>query len=164
MSKKLTTEKVLKKLNIEDFNCITLDKIGAFSSMLPQMDPEVAKKALEQFPEFAKTGKELISELHKTVDRILESNNKCVAQHYEGCYKILDILTEELNRENITLDEKKEIIERILEVNQMMSEIDTNNRNFMLKALGILGVATSFGFIVIGTALGNRTETYSNKE
>lgn len=46
----LSEKKVLKKLGIEDFRHMTKDKIVQFASMLPQMDPEVAKKALEQFP------------------------------------------------------------------------------------------------------------------
>ena len=46
---------VLKKLDIEDFRHITKDKVIKMASMLDKMDPEVAKKALEQFPEFAGT-------------------------------------------------------------------------------------------------------------
>ena len=49
MSRKLTEAKVLKTLEIPDFRHMTKDKIGSFVSMLPNMDPEVAKKALDQY-------------------------------------------------------------------------------------------------------------------
>ena len=35
---------VLKKLDIPDFRHMTKDKVIAFASMIPRMDPEVAKK------------------------------------------------------------------------------------------------------------------------
>ena len=55
MNKSLTEAKVLTKLGIPDFRHLTKDKVVSFVSMLPHMDPEVAKKALEQFPEFSST-------------------------------------------------------------------------------------------------------------
>jgi hypothetical protein len=55
----MSEEKVLKKLDIVDFRHLTKDKVIKMASMLDKMDPEVAKKALEQFPEFANTTKEM---------------------------------------------------------------------------------------------------------
>lgn len=54
MKRTLSEKKVLKKLGIPDFRHMTKDKVVEFASMLSRMDPEVAKKALEQFPEYAK--------------------------------------------------------------------------------------------------------------
>lgn len=58
----MSEEKVLKKLDIADFRHLTKDKVIKMASMLDKMDPEVAKKALEQFPEFANTTKEMLTE------------------------------------------------------------------------------------------------------
>ncbi|WP_156951394.1 hypothetical protein [Lacrimispora aerotolerans] len=46
MSETITEQKVLNKLDIPDFRHMTKDKVMGFASMLPDMDPEVAKKAL----------------------------------------------------------------------------------------------------------------------
>ena len=54
MNKQLTEQQVLHKLEIPNFRHLTKDKVMTFASMLHNMDPIVAKKALEQFPEFAK--------------------------------------------------------------------------------------------------------------
>ena len=48
-SKVLSESQVLEKLDIPDFRHLSKDKIMTFFSMLPSMDPEVAKKAIEQF-------------------------------------------------------------------------------------------------------------------
>lgn len=44
----MSEAKVLKKLDIADFRHLTKDKVIKMASMLDKMDPEVAKKALEQ--------------------------------------------------------------------------------------------------------------------
>jgi hypothetical protein len=59
MSKTLTEQKVLKKLGIQDFRCLTKDKVLTMASMLDKMDPEVAKKAIEQFQNFSDTMSEV---------------------------------------------------------------------------------------------------------
>ena len=61
MSQTLTEQKVLKKLDIDDFRHLTKDKVITMASMLDRMNPEVAKKALEQFPDFAATAKEMLT-------------------------------------------------------------------------------------------------------
>ena len=70
MKRMLTEQQVLKKMDIPDFRHVTKDKIITFASMLPNMDPEVAKKALEQFPDFAKTSLEVMKEYKALVQII----------------------------------------------------------------------------------------------
>ena len=162
MSKKLTEKKVLKKLNIKDFGCLSLDNIGKFTSMLPQMDPEVAKKALEQFPEFAQAGKEIVSEFCNMMDKILESSDKCMTQQCEICKEIIESLNTELNRENITHNQRMEIIDKIIEVNREISEMRSNHQEFLLKTMaicgGIGGALVGITVIVMGSSIGNNIE------
>ena len=63
MNRTLTEQKVLRKLGIQDFRHMTKEKVTGFVSMLPRMDPEVAKKALEQFPDFTKTAIAITADL-----------------------------------------------------------------------------------------------------
>ena len=46
MKRTIKEKKVLKKLGIPDFRHMTKDKIIKFATMLPYMDPLVAKAAL----------------------------------------------------------------------------------------------------------------------
>ena len=75
MSRTLSEQKVLKKLDIPDFRHLTKDKIIAFASLLPQMDTEVAKKALEQFPNFASTSLEVMREYKSILENAIVSNS-----------------------------------------------------------------------------------------
>ena len=69
MVRPLTEQKVLKKLNIEDFRHLTKDKVITMASMLDKMDPEVAKKALEQFPQFSNVVKEMLIGYKDTLEK-----------------------------------------------------------------------------------------------
>ncbi|RGG56132.1 hypothetical protein [Blautia sp. AF19-10LB] len=55
MDRLLTEQKALKKLGIEDFRHLTKDKAIMMVSMLDKMEPEITKKAIEQFPHFSDT-------------------------------------------------------------------------------------------------------------
>lgn len=55
--KYISEQRVLNELNIEDWRHLSKDKIMAFASELPYMDPEVAKAAIAQFPKFAESCK-----------------------------------------------------------------------------------------------------------
>lgn len=62
MDRPYTEIQVLKKLDIPDFRHLTKDKVIAFATMIPGMEPEVAKKALEQFPNFVSISLEIMKE------------------------------------------------------------------------------------------------------
>ena len=53
MKRTLTETQVLNKIGKPDFRHITKEDVVSLVSMLPQMDVEVAKKVIEQFPEYA---------------------------------------------------------------------------------------------------------------
>ena len=46
---------------------MTKDKVMSFATMLPYMDPEVAKKALEQFPSFKDLAGDMVTQYKATV-------------------------------------------------------------------------------------------------
>jgi hypothetical protein len=71
MSNFLTERQVLNQLDIPDFRHITKDKVMSFASMLQNMEPEVAKKALGQFPEFAKMTLEILREYKGVLEKPL---------------------------------------------------------------------------------------------
>ena len=73
-------KKVLKKLGITDFRHLTKEKVIKMASILDKMDPEVAKKALEQFPEFANTARELLGEYREFFEKGIEANNQSVKE------------------------------------------------------------------------------------
>ena len=133
MSHTLNEKKVLKKLGIEDFRHMTKDKIVEFASMLPQMDPEVAKKALEQFPEFKDMAIEVVKNLRENITQAVESENRGQDVFYDACNKVIDSLERQLGREDITPEQEQQIRDDMLKVVEMMYDKDTEHKEFLLK-------------------------------
>ena len=90
-----TEAEVLKALGIPDFRHMTKDKIVTFASELSKMDPEVAKKALEQFPSFKEYATDLTVQYKEIAIKAMESNSAEFNMFAEQCKSITDALTEE---------------------------------------------------------------------
>ncbi|MBR7063804.1 MAG: hypothetical protein IKI31_01410 [Treponema sp.] len=130
MSNSLTEKKVLKKLDIPDFRHMTKDKIVGFVSMLSKMDPEVAKKALEQFPEYAKTNLAVVNCIKEEFNTVFQNNRENMQTFNSACSQILESLTAELEKEEIDNETRSLISERMLLVAKMMYEKDSENKKF----------------------------------
>ena len=158
MARSLTEQKVLKKLGIPDFRHMTKDKIVAFATMLPKMDPEVAKKALEQFPEFAKTATEIVSYYKEMVEKGFDYNDASVKSFYLTCDSIIETLNEQLKDGNLSFQEKQIIIDKMIELAKMKANKDTENKQFIVDALKGAGLLALGVVASVATVLGVQTQ------
>lgn len=158
MKRMLTEKQVLKKLNISDFRHLSKDKVMKFASMLPNMDPEVAKKALEQFPEFAKTTKDILVDYKQILEKGMESNDKSIMSCYDASKLIIASLQKELEKEELTFEERKYIVDKMLEVSRMMNEKDTENKKFLLGLSMVAGVVVTSVIGVAASVLGSNSQ------
>lgn len=154
----MSEEKVLKKLDIVDFRHLTKDKVIKMASMLDKMNPEVAKKALEQFPEFANTTKEMLTEYKESLDEGLESNNKSVKAVYDTYNAVITSLQKELEKENLTFEQKKYIIEQMKDVAEKVDKKDTENKRLIAGMATLAAIVVSSTVVVLASALGGNTQ------
>lgn len=157
MSYTLDERMVLDKLGIEDFRHLTKDKIVQFSSLLPNMEPEVAKKALEQFPEFKNLAIEVVKNLKLSVDETLKSNNDTQKSFYDTCNRVIDDLNIHLTDDNLTPEQEQDIRNDILRVLDMMYNKDSENKAFLLKVLKTVGASAAVIALAAVSLLGGNT-------
>lgn len=158
MGKMLTEKQVLKKLGIGDFRHLTKEKVVKMASMLDKMDPEVAKKALEQFPNFSNTMKEIFVEYKLSLDKALDSNDASVKTYYDSCDAIISACERELDKEDLTFDQRREIVEQMILVARMKGEKDSENKKF-IATLAVAGAAAlGVTAVTLLTALGGKTD------
>ena len=158
MSKTLTEQKVLRRLGIDDFRHLTKDKVISMATMLDKMDQEVAKKALEQFPEFSKVSKEMLIEYKETLNKGLETNRESVQSFYEACNTNIKALQKMLEDATLSFEEKKYIIDKLLEISKMMGEKDTENKKF-IATMAVVGAAALGGAaMALSSVLGGNTK------
>jgi hypothetical protein len=153
--KNMLEESVLKELEISDFRDLKKDKMIPFMSKLSGMNPDVAKKAIEQIPEFSKVAVEALKEYRDIYEKTITINRESNA----SCLKTYDIILEELKKileKDVPFEEKMEVIKRMVEVAQLKDEKETEFREHTERmmnragdwAFGILFtlLAVIFGF------------------
>lgn len=158
MARSLKEQKVLKKLGIPDFRHMTKDKIVDFATMLPKMDPEVAKKALEQFPEFAKTATEIVSYYKEVVEKGFDENTASVNSFYLTCDSIVATLKEQLEDGNLTFEEKNIIIDKMIELAKMKAEKDNENKHFIADITGKITFGLGVALAAVAAVIGVQTQ------
>jgi len=146
MKNTLSEQKVLKKLGIDNFRQMSKEKVVAFASMIPHMDPEVAKKAIEQFPEYAQMALEMVKSYKSTIDKMLEANSQDTQSFYDACNSILESLQQQLAKNNLSKKEREHLNGQMLVVAQMISDKVSENKEFWLNVLG------GFGKVILGLA------------
>ena len=161
MKRTISEKKALKLLDIPDFRHMTKEKVVEFSTMLYSMDPDVAKKALEQIPEYVKMASEIVRTYKEVIDRMFEANAKDTKAFYDACNGILATLSVQLQDEHITMEERNFLNDRMITVAQMIGEKGAENKRFMLSvfgdiAKGIGGIVGVFALIYGGKFIGGK--------
>ncbi len=154
MQRSLTETQVLKKLNIEDFRHLTKDKVISMATMLDKMDPEVAKKALEQFPEFANTMRQILADYKQSLDEGMRQNAEGVKSYYDTCDVIISSCQKQLEQEDLSFEERRFILEQMVLVAKMKGEKNTEDKKFivMMSVIGLTAIGLTAGALI--TALG----------
>ena len=155
MSKLLSEKEVLKKLEISDFRHLTKDKVVDFASMMSQMDPAVAQKAIEQFPQFANLTLEALHDYKAVMDKTLDKNSESANRCYAIYDKITDALTNCLADDDITFEEKKYYIEQLKEIAKMADAKDIDNKKFNWGLVAVAGLAIVSTVGLVASVLSN---------
>lgn len=154
MAKTLMQQEVLNHFGIENFRQLRADQVTEFYSMMKDMDKEVAKEAIEQFPNFKEYGLGLFEELTKQYNSVIEAGKDSSKQAMASYSVILDSLKREFEKDNYTLEEKREIASMMIDVGDRIRSIDIDNKTFLLQVIKSItmaaGAVASIGAAVLG--------------
>lgn len=158
MSQMYSEEQILKKLDIPDFRHMTKDKIITFASNLQNMPPEVAVKAIEQFPDFASNSLEMMKEYRSLLSELISENGESSKSVYDTYDRVLDSLEELLKNEQLSFEDKKFILEQMREIAEAVDRKDSENKSFW-GAIAKVGMVAMAGIVVaLSAALGGGTK------
>lgn len=138
MNKLMTKEQVLEILDIPDFRHVTKDKLITFASMIQDMDPETARMAIEQFPNFSNMALEIMRDYKASMVSLLDNNKAVSEKSIAALNGIIEALKTSCNSENVSFDERCYYIDKMIEVGNMITEIDRENREFNRQSM-VLG-------------------------
>lgn len=145
MRKNVSEKWLLKKMDIPDWRHMSKDKITTFVSSLPYLDPEVAKAAIDQFPNFASLAKELVGTIQTNFNTVVSSNETITKESVSCIQQSLECLFKQLDRDDLSDNERLSIRTDILELNKMVVDLSkeyqkTQFKNMAMVAMGIAGV------------------------
>lgn len=162
MSKYMSESETLHTLNISDFSQIDSSNIMEFATVFKDIDPEVAGKALAMIPQLAKIALEVSESYKISYNRSIDSINQISANYNSFCSGIIDILSKLSEQPNNTSEDKKLIIDALLELESRKANFDRetrvaireereafNNHTDMVFT-AIVGIASLLGGIILG--------------
>ena len=138
MSRNLATEEqVRRELGIKDYASISPSQIKKLVKLLPDTDKNVAFSVISQLPDFARTATVMVAQMNHMCDCLLESNKLSHKEAIDGYKTILNNLSKLLEKEYVTQEEQRWVIERMIEVGDRISQKDTENKQFLAAMFGI---------------------------
>ena len=120
-----------------------------FVSDLPNLDKEVALKIVGQFPNFKDLVLSSFEHAKETIDHGSEINWKSQKKYHKALEEYRQTLRVELERENLTPEERLEVLKLLREAIEMESAKDSENKRFQMI---LSGMALAFGTGLIAAA------------
>lgn len=154
----LTADQVKEYLNIPDFRHLTKDKLIEFVSAIPDMDKDVAIKAIEQFPEFSGYAKVLVAHYETICDSILKEYGNSVHVAMDGYRQTLNVLGELTKAEDLDLAGKQFFAEKMVEVADKLATLDINNKSFLAEITKYITCFAGGTLFICAIVLGLRSE------
>lgn len=153
----LTEQEAKNRLDIPDFRSLTKNKVMEFASMLDRMDPEVAMKALEQFPDFSKTVYSAMTDFGATLEKGMEANSESSNQVYSLYNEIMGALRVNLEMDDLPFEQKQYYLDKMLKVASLAEKQDAGNKqhNWKMIAAGAFAAATLMA--TLASTLGGKT-------
>lgn len=147
----MSEEEVLKRLDIPDFRHLSKAKAIEFISAIPQMDKDVAIKALEQFPELANTALGIAKETKESLLAAFDANDKSSQVTLACINTVIEVLSQELEKEELSSEEKLHIVDCLTKLAEESRKLHKDNQNFILK--GLVAFASVAATVVLGTVV-----------
>lgn len=119
---------IKKALGIETWRNLSRDKVIRFAAMMPDMDKEVMLEIIKTFPEFTKYGNDLLESLRETIQTTIDKNSEDYRTALAVIQKTQDICSEQLNRTDISSEERVLIWNNLMEVTRMIPIMDKENK------------------------------------
>lgn len=137
------------------------------ASMMPDMDKEVALKVIEQFPEFRTLAVNMLDVMEQRHESSLRHNKASQDKVHEAYRSVRAILEGELDRD-LDWDQRKFILEKLMETADREFEKDSENKNFIETTFGkvvtgVGGVAVAAAFVLGGWAVARSSEDDQSK-
>lgn len=149
LKRQISEKDLLEMFGIPSFRHMTKDKLASFVSALPDVDPEVAKRALEQFPDLSAAMIEIVGRYRGVISECLAGSDADTRLILETCASIVGSVQRDLENEELDFEQRQSLIDRSMELVWMMREIDADEKRLRVRVF----YAASITFGIVAGAL-----------
>lgn len=150
----LSENDALAQLGISNWRELSKDKFLTFAAMMPSLPSELALKVVEQFPSFKEIAVETLGKIEKVHLGSLDANSASDAKVHEAFSDVRRILEGELNKENLSGEEKANILSMLIATAERQAEKDTESKKFLREiftaSVSVVGIVVVAGLAFIG--------------
>ena len=144
-------QSVMQKLGISSWRNLSKDKFMNFVSMMPEMSDEVRIKIIEQLPQFAKLCTEGLDTAKEAFTKVLDKNDKTTTALVNEIGLIRDSIAKELDKDDLSSEDRRFIIEQLMEIAKMYNNMDERNKKFFDTTFGklLMGIGALVGAVIV---------------
>ncbi|MET8771656.1 hypothetical protein [Streptomyces sp. NPDC004658] len=146
-------DEIKRALGIESWRNLSKDKMIRFAAMMPDMGTEVALKIIEQFPSFKEFATDVVNAMEKSFDSALSANKQSQEHVHQALRHIREILERQLDKDDLSGEERKYILDLLMETGRLDALKDSENKKFLhvglktLAGVGAAALALSVAFV-----------------
>ena len=144
--------------DISPFRHISKDKLASFVSSLPDIDTEVAKKALEQFPDLSAAMTGIVGHYRGIISECLAASDADTRLLLEKCASIIDSIQRDLANEELDFEHRQSLIDRSMELLLVMREIDADGKRFRANVICVASITLGIVAAALVSALGGKAD------
>ena len=162
MSKRYESmDDVKKELKISDFSKMSDEQINRFIPMIPEIDKDIAFKIIEQLPDYSKVASETINSFTLMSKETMKKADDGAKKTIMSYQKIIDTIAKHLEDGELSKEEQKQDINKMIELAREIDEInDKNNKHLLeivkLHSKNVMKVAGMVGVAVVAVVLGTK--------
>jgi len=124
-------DEIKKALGIQTWRNLSHANVTRFAAMMPDMDKEVALKIVEQLPEFTDFALGVVNVIQKAQEAAYADNKQSMAQVYQAWQETREILKGQLALEDLQWEERKYILDLLMEAARQVSAKDSENKQWL---------------------------------
>lgn len=157
----------MQKFGISDLRTFNTGDFIQIMSSFDKMDPEVLKELIGQIPNFLNFAKESMVIIKDSYEQLAKSDNESLDKVFASYDLLIDLLNENLQDAELTIDQKLEISQMIRDIIRDKEDLhfkQQEKRHELYKqiATGVLSATIAIVGILTGVSM-NKSSTNNPK-
>lgn len=152
----LDEDEIKQRLGIDTWRNLSKDKMLQFAALMPEMDTKLAMKIVEQFPVFKEFATQALGYLQTAAKKVSGANSTSQEHVFAALAAVRERISAELERDDLTWDQRLEILALLQENARMILEKDSENKSFLSRLFDKLTASTFAAAALAVVVLGGR--------